>query len=39
MQTYKMKPLTSAARQRSGRADADATAENFLMLQGTQYSV
>jgi hypothetical protein len=34
-----MKLLLSAARQRGGCADADATAEKFLMLQGAQCSV
>jgi hypothetical protein len=39
MQTYKMKPLPSAARQPDGCADAVAVADNFLMLQGAQCSV
>jgi len=38
MQTYKMKPLPSAARQPDGCADAVAVADNFLMLQGAQCS-
>jgi hypothetical protein len=39
MQTYKMKPLPSAARQPGGCANAVAVAENFVMLQGAQCSV